>query len=66
LHHIHHLSSRIPSYRLNDCLDEIPALRDVNRIGLRESLSSFRLALWDEDRQRLVPFKALRSRATVD
>jgi len=60
IHHIHHLSSRIPNYRLRACLAAIPALQTVNRIGLRDSLSCFRLALWDESAQRLISFKSLR------
>lgn len=56
LHHIHHLSSRIPNYRLRACLEDLPAMKAVNRIGLRDSLACFRLALWDEATQRLVPF----------
>ena len=62
LHHIHHLSSRIPNYRLGACLADIPALRSLNRLGLRDSLACFRLALWDEAAQRLISFKALRQR----
>ncbi len=60
IHHIHHLSNRIPNYRLGACLADIPALRTLNRIGLRESLSCIRLALWDEGTQRLISFKNLR------
>lgn len=60
IHHIHHLSSRIPNYRLGTCLAEIPALQSVNHISLRESLSCLRLALWDETAQRLISFKSLR------
>ena len=53
-------SSRIPNYRLGACLADIPALQTLNRIGLRDSLSCLRLALWDEDAQRLISFKSLR------
>ncbi len=60
IHHIHHLSSRIPNYRLGACLADIPALQTLNRIGLRDSLSCLRLALWDENAQRLISFKSLR------
>ncbi len=59
IHHIHHLSSRIPNYRLGACLADIPALKTLNRIGLRDSLSCLRLALWDESAKCLIPFKAL-------
>lgn len=57
IHHIHHLSSRIPNYRLGACLADIPVLQTLNRIGFRESLSCLRLALWDESTQRLISFK---------
>ena len=60
IHHIHHLSCRIPNYRLGACLAEIPALQTLNRIGLRDSLSCLRLALWDESAQRLISFNSLR------
>ncbi len=60
IHHIHHLSSRIPNYRLNECLVDNPELRKVHRITLRESLTCFRLALWDEEAGRLIGFRALR------
>ncbi len=57
LHHIHHLSCRIPNYRLNACLDDLPDLKTINRISLWESLSCMRLALWDEAAGRLIPFR---------
>ncbi|MEQ9491756.1 MAG: fatty acid desaturase [Alphaproteobacteria bacterium] len=60
IHHIHHLSARIPNYRLGACLADIPDLQTHNRIGLRDSLDCLRLALWDEDQQRLISFKSLR------
>ncbi len=65
IHHIHHLSCRIPNYRLKDCLAEIPALQTLNRIGLRESLSCLRLALWDENTQRMISFKSQRQLRSV-
>ncbi|MCG5541877.1 MULTISPECIES: fatty acid desaturase [unclassified Halorhodospira] len=57
VHHVHHLSSRIPSYRLREVLDDHPELRNVGRITLRQSLAGVSLALWDEDQRRLVSFK---------
>ncbi len=58
LHHIHHMCSRIPNYRLQACLEVVPELRHMaRRITLRESLKCWRLALWDEDRHRLVSFR---------
>jgi len=57
IHHVHHLVSRIPSYRLNEVLRHHPELRDIGRLTLKESVKCFRLALWDEQRQRLVGFR---------
>lgn len=56
LHHIHHINSLIPNYRLQRCYDENPELRQVTRLTLRSSLKCLRLSLWDEDRQRLIRF----------
>jgi omega-6 fatty acid desaturase (delta-12 desaturase) len=61
VHHVHHLASRIPSYRLSEVLKDHPQLRDVGRLTLRQSLACFRLALWDEEKQRLVRFRDARA-----
>jgi omega-6 fatty acid desaturase (delta-12 desaturase) len=57
MHHVHHLSSRIPSYRLPYALREYPELRQMSRLTLSESFKCVRFALWDEGRQRLVSFR---------
>ena len=62
VHHIHHLCSRIPSYRLPEVLRDHPELGDVSRITLRQSLAAVSLALWDEHKQRLVSFREARAR----
>ncbi len=59
VHHVHHLCSRIPSYRLQDCLKRAPELRLINRITFLESLKCVPLTLWDEERRRLVSFASL-------
>ena len=59
IHHIHHLSSRIPNYRLRECLHENPEFRDIGRITLRDSFRCVFLALWDEGADRLVSFRSL-------
>lgn len=64
LHHVHHLCSRIPNYRLQACLDAAPELNRIVRvITLRESLGCWRLALWDEHRRLLVGFRDLKPQA---
>jgi omega-6 fatty acid desaturase (delta-12 desaturase) len=60
VHHIHHLASRIPSYRLSEVLRDHPKLREVSRLTLRDSFRCFRLALWDEEQRRLIGFRDLR------
>jgi omega-6 fatty acid desaturase (delta-12 desaturase) len=61
LHHVHHLCSRVPNYRLQACLDVAPELHaSAKLITLRESLGCWRLALWDEHRRVLVGFGDLK------
>jgi omega-6 fatty acid desaturase (delta-12 desaturase) len=57
VHHLHHLSSRIPFYRLANALDNYPELRSIGRITFRESLHCVGLVLWDSDQKRMVSFK---------
>jgi omega-6 fatty acid desaturase (delta-12 desaturase) len=57
VHHVHHLASRIPCYRLPEVLKDYPELQTFNRVTLRESIESVRLALWDENKRRLVSFR---------
>lgn len=59
LHHIHHLNSMIPNYRLQECMDALPALATINRLTLLESLSCVNLTLWDTSRRRLIGFADL-------
>jgi acyl-lipid omega-6 desaturase (Delta-12 desaturase) len=56
-HHIHHVCSKIPNYRLRECFDENPEFREARRLTLLDSLKCARLALWDEERRLLVPFR---------
>lgn len=59
VHHLHHLSSRIPFYRLSEVLSHHPELRNIGRLTLLESLKCVKLALWDQQSKRMVPFGAL-------
>jgi omega-6 fatty acid desaturase (delta-12 desaturase) len=63
VHHVHHLSSRIPFYRLPRVLRDHPALRDVGRVTLWQSFGFVRLVLWDEEAHCLISFKQLRRRS---
>ena len=56
LHHLHHLNPRIPNYHLQRCHDENPEFLSAHRITLRDALKGLNLALWDEDRRKLITF----------
>ncbi|MEP6484006.1 MAG: fatty acid desaturase [Rudaea sp.] len=57
VHHVHHLCSRIPFYRLQRVLRDFPELRDTGRVTLIQSMKCIRLALWDQERRQLVSFR---------
>jgi len=59
-HHIHHLSSRIPNYRLRECHDANPALQAAPRLTLWGSLKCARLALWDAEARQMISFRRAR------
>jgi omega-6 fatty acid desaturase (delta-12 desaturase) len=65
-HHIHHLASQIPNYRLAQCFRENPGLQQVTRLTLRDSLRTLRLKLWDEESHTLVGFDATRGGAVPE
>jgi acyl-lipid omega-6 desaturase (Delta-12 desaturase) len=62
LHHVHHLDSRIPNYRLPQCLVEMPELHAVPTITLVEGLRCVSLSLWDDRSARFVRFRDLGNR----
>jgi len=63
MHHVHHLSSRIPFYRLPEIMNDYPELRDVKTVKLLESFSCAKLKLWDENQGRLITFAEHKERA---
>ena len=56
-HHIHHLDSRIPNYRLPKIYHDHPQLQKTDRLSLRSSLRCAMFKLWDENQRRLVSFR---------
>ncbi|MFZ3582699.1 fatty acid desaturase [Loktanella sp. DJP18] len=60
IHHVHHLYSRIPFYRLPDVLRDHQELVEVSRMTLRQSLKCATLDLWDAERNRLISFRQAR------
>ncbi|PHR92274.1 MAG: fatty acid desaturase [Robiginitomaculum sp.] len=57
IHHVHHLNSRIPFYRLKNVLRDHAALANMKRITLWQSFKCVRLQLWCEQKRKLVSFK---------
>ena len=62
IHHVHHLYSRIPFYRLPEILRDHAELAAAQRLTPRESLRSINLHLWDEKLSRLTSFREARLR----
>lgn len=60
IHHVHHLYSRIPFYRLTEVLRDHAELAEAQRMTLWESLRNARLHLWDEGSRRLMSFAEAR------
>ncbi len=57
-HHVHHLNSRIPFYRLPEAMAAIEELQSPNTTSLNplEIARCLRLKLWDAEKKRLVAF----------
>ncbi|WP_435139388.1 fatty acid desaturase [Pseudopelagicola sp. nBUS_19] len=64
IHHVHHLYSRIPFYRLTEVLKDYEELASNNRMTIRESLPFARLNLWDEQSRKLLSFAEARKLQT--
>lgn len=60
VHHVHHLASRIPFYRLPEVLRDHDVMANAGRLTLGDSLRCAGLALWDEKSRRLVSFAEAR------
>ena len=56
LHHVHHLSARIPNYNLQAAHDNIDLFDDVPVLTIRDGFKAVRFKLWDERSGRMVGF----------
>ncbi|PWE32525.1 fatty acid desaturase [Maritimibacter sp. 55A14] len=61
VHHVHHLYSRIPFYRLPEVLRDHAVLAEAQRMTLMESFACVKLQLWDEQRRRLLSYAQARA-----
>ncbi len=60
LHHVHHLSARIPNYRLQRCHNENPDLWKAPTMTMWDGFKTLHLTLWDEGRRKLISFREYR------
>lgn len=60
VHHVHHLSARIPFYRLTAALKAYPELKNIARLTLWESVKCVKLTLWCEQTRQMVSFAGRR------
>lgn len=60
-HHIHHINSRIPFYRLPEVMAALPELQTAKKTSLNPSdiIACLRLKLWDPERQMMIGLKQL-------
>jgi omega-6 fatty acid desaturase (delta-12 desaturase) len=61
LHHVHHLSAKVPNYNLQRAHDQNPIFHGVPTLSLWDGLRCVRLKLWDERRGRLVTYAEARA-----
>jgi len=62
VHHVHHIASRIPYYRLPQVLRDFPEFSKARRLTLWQSFVCAKLRLWDEGQRKLISFSAARAR----
>lgn len=62
-HHVHHLSPRVPNYKLEEAHNNTPPLQTVPSITLATSLKSLRFRLWDEKNKNFLSFKEVKALA---
>lgn len=61
LHHVHHLSTRVPNYNLQKAHEAYPAFQQVPTLSMWDGIKCVRLKVWDEESQRLVGWREARS-----
>lgn len=60
-HHIHHLNSKIPFYRLPETMAAIPELQEakVTTLKISDIVACLKLKVWDADQNRMISFEEL-------
>ncbi len=63
LHHVHHLSAKVPNYNLQRAHDQTAVFRDVPVLTVRDGLRAIRLKVIDPQSGRLLTWAEVRARA---
>lgn len=60
-HHIHHLNSKIPFYRLPESMKNIPELQSpgITTLKIKDIVTCLKLKVWDAESQRMIGFDEL-------
>jgi omega-6 fatty acid desaturase (delta-12 desaturase) len=61
LHHVHHLSARIPNYNLQQAHDENPLFQDVPVLSVADALRAIRLKVIDRQNGRLLTWREVKA-----
>jgi omega-6 fatty acid desaturase (delta-12 desaturase) len=61
-HHIHHLNSKIPFYRLPEAMAHLKELQHCKRtsLNIKEVAACLRLKIWDQDKNKMVGLSDIR------
>jgi omega-6 fatty acid desaturase (delta-12 desaturase) len=59
-HHIHHLSPKIPNYKLEKCHRENSMFEHIKPVTFGPSIRTLRLRLWNEAQNKLISFRDLK------
>jgi omega-6 fatty acid desaturase (delta-12 desaturase) len=66
LHHVHHLSAKVPNYNLQRAHDQNEIFRDVPVLTVRDGLRSVRLKLIDPKSGRLLTWAEARAQSATE
>lgn len=66
-HHIHHINSRIPFYRLPEAMAALPELQKPKTTTLNPAdiIACFRLKVWDPDTNAMIGLKQVRRQSAL-
>jgi acyl-lipid omega-6 desaturase (Delta-12 desaturase) len=60
-HHIHHMNSRIPFYRLPEAMQHLPALQNpvITTLNPSDIVACLKLKVWDAQKNKMIPLSQL-------